>query len=145
MKFHSGKYTPKNPDKYVGNVCDIVFRSSWEKKAMLFFDNNPGILKWGSEETVVPYISPVDGRAHRYFPDFIVLAKTRDGTLKRMMVEVKPAAQCLPPKTKKKTKRMILEVSTYLVNQAKWEAARKWCSINGFEFTILTEVELGIK
>ena len=145
MKFLQGRYIPKNPDKYAGDISKIVFRSSWERKAMVFFDNNPNILKWGSEETVVPYLSPVDGRMHRYFPDFTVLSRGSDGKMKRTMVEVKPAAQCEPPKQKKKTKRMIMEVSTYLVNQAKWDAARAWCHINGYEFMILTEKELGIK
>lgn len=144
MKFHQGKYAPKNPQKYVGDPNNIIYRSSWEKKAMVFFDNNPGILKWGSEELIIPYISPVDNRVHRYFPDFAVLYKTRDEQVKRALIEVKPLAQCSPPKTKKKTKRMLAETSTYLVNQAKWDAARAWCSNNGFEFMVLTEKELAV-
>jgi hypothetical protein len=144
-KFFQGTYVPKNPEKYVGNVNNISFRSSWEKKAMVFFDNNPGILKWASEELVIPYISPVDGREHRYFPDFIVVSKSPAGVIKKMVVEVKPASQCEPPKTKKKTKRMITEMNTFMVNQAKWDAARTWCSRNNMEFIVLTEVDLGIR
>lgn len=143
-KYLQGVFTPKNPDKYAGDVSKIFFRSSWERKAMVFFDDDPNILKWNSEETIVPYISPVDNKPHRYFPDFLVMCKTRDGTIKKMMVEIKPAAQCQPPKQKKKTARMLLEVKTYAINQAKWEAARVWCQKHGMEFTILTEKELGI-
>lgn len=144
MKYHQGRFIPKNPQKYHGDPTNIVFRSSWERKAMIFFDMNPNILKWSSEEHVIPYISPVDGNPHRYFPDFLVAARTRDGSIKRLMVEVKPAAQCEPPKQKKKTKKYIQEAQTYAVNQAKWEAAKMWCMNNGFEFKILTEKELGI-
>lgn len=142
--YHQGKYTPKNPEKYVGDVSNIVYRSGWEKRAMIFFDNNPSILKWGSEEHQVPYVSPVDSRVHRYFPDFLVLLKNRDGQIRRVMVEVKPSAQCKAPTGSKKTKRFLTEVSTYLVNQAKWKAATEWCNSNGFEFMIITERELGL-
>lgn len=144
MKFHQGKYTPKNPSKYAGDSNNIIYRSSWEKKAMVFFDSNPGILKWGSEELIIPYISPLDNRQHRYFPDFAVVYKTREGYIKRALIEVKPSAQCKPPKQKKKTKKMLEETKTYLVNQAKWEAAKKWCDRNEFEFMILTEKELKV-
>jgi len=144
MKFYQGKYTPINPDKYVGDVTNIQYRSGWEKKAMIFFDTTPSILKWNSEEVVVPYISPVDGKAHRYFPDFLVQYQTKTGEIKKMMVEIKPLAQCNPPKQKKQTKRMINEVATYLVNQAKWAAAELYCKKHGLEFKVLTERDLGI-
>lgn len=144
MKYHTGKYVPRNIEKYVGDPNGVVYRSSWEKKAMIFFDNNPGILKWQSEEVVIPYISPLDNKQHRYFPDFTVMYVTRNGETKRAIVEVKPLKETMVPVTvgKKKTKRLITEVSTYVVNQAKWEAARMWCSRNGFDFMILTEREL---
>jgi len=145
FKYLQGKFVPKNPNKYVGKVTDIFFRSSWERKAMIFFDENPGILKWNSEEVVIPYISPIDNRQHRYFPDFLIMVKTRTGDIKKIMVEVKPATQCEPPKQRKKTAKMITEVQTYMVNQAKWASARKWCATNNMEFQILTEKELGIK
>lgn len=111
---------------------------------MVFFDNNPSILKWSSEETVVPYISPVDNRPHRYFLDFTVMFKTRTGEIKRAIVEVKPAAQTKPPVNRKKTQRYLEEVKTYSVNQAKWKYAKEWALDNGFEFMILTEKELGL-
>ena len=144
MKYHQGKFTPKNPDKYAGDATKITFRSGWEKKAMVFFDTNPAILKWNSEEKIIPYISPLDGRAHRYFPDFLVAVKTKTGEVKKIMVEVKPLKQCSPPTQKKQTKRLITETHTYLVNQAKWDAAKAWCDKNGFGFQLLTEIELGI-
>jgi len=145
MKYLQGTFVPANPSKYSGDVTKIYFRSSWEKKAMVFFDNNPSILKWSSEEVIVPYISPIDGKQHRYFPDFLIMVKTIDGTINRIMVEIKPAIQCSPPKQGKKTKRMITEMHTFMVNQAKWIAAKSWCDRNNMKFQIITEKELGIK
>ncbi len=113
---------------------------------MLYFDAHPSVLKWSSEETVVPYISPIDKRPHRYFLDFTIMIKTRTGEVKKYIVEVKPEAQTKPPvKPQRKTQRYITEVATYTVNTAKWEAAREWAEHKGFEFIILTEKQLGIK
>jgi len=139
----SGKFTPKHLEKYSGDATQIQYRSSWEKKAMIWFDTNPSILQWASEEIVIPYISPLDNRPHRYFPDFAVKYKTKDGTIKKALVEVKPFAQCNPPKQQKRmSKRLITETTTYLVNQAKWNAAKEWCDKNQFDFIVLTEREL---
>jgi len=143
-KYLQGKFVPKHPEKYVGDVSNIFFRSSWERKAMIFFDDNPNILKWNSEEIPIPYISPIDNLPHRYFPDFLIMVKTRDGSIKKIMVEVKPSIQCVPPTQKKNTKRMLLEVKTYSINISKWAAARKWCSEHNMEFQILDEFSLGI-
>ncbi len=143
-RYLQGRYEVKNKEKYVGNVNNVVFRSSWERKTMLFFDNNPGILKWQSEETVINYISPVDNKQHRYFVDFSVLYKTKSGEVKKALVEVKPKSQTVEPKKRKNTKRYLTEVTTYLVNQAKWEYAKAWCSKNNFDFIILDETHLQI-
>lgn len=151
---YKGKFSPRNPQKYNGDPTNIVYRSSWECKVMDTFDKRPDILSWSSEEMAIPYVSPVDGRRHRYFPDFIVKVRTKDGTIKTMMVEVKPEKQSKPPTKKSRvTKQYIQEVVTWGVNQAKWKAAieyckdRKWtfvvmCSTNGIEFKYLTENEL---
>lgn len=138
--YDQGKFLPKNPEKYAGDLNSIFYRSSWEKRLMIWMDRNPSILKWASEEIVIPYISPVDNRVHRYFPDFVVLYRHKDGSKKRMLIEVKPHAQTMMPEKKtKNTKRYLNEVTTYAVNQAKWEAAEKWCKEKGFDFQIITE------
>jgi hypothetical protein len=111
---------------------------------MLFFDNNPSILKWSSEETIIPYISPVDNRPHRYYLDFTVMYKNRKGEIKRAIVEVKPEAQTRLPTSKRKTQRYLQEVKTYTVNQAKWKTAQEWALDRGFDFMLLTEKHLGI-
>lgn len=139
------KWMPKNTTKYVGNINDIWVRSSWEKKAMLWFDEQPNILKWGSETFNIKYVSPIDNREHSYYPDFIVQTKSKEGKLVNMVVEVKPAIQCEPPKSTKKTKRMITEMKTFAVNSAKWAAAREFCKRNNMTFIIVDEYTLGLK
>jgi len=144
LKTYQGKFKPRNPDKYKGDPSNIVYRSSWELTAMLRFDQDPNVIWWQSEETVIPYRSPIDGRIHRYFVDFTV--KTKD---KVMLIEVKPKSQTMPPILKEgkspKTKRYINEVCTWGVNDAKWKAAREYCKDRNYEFIILTEDNLGIK
>lgn len=138
MKYYQGKYKLKNRNKYVGDADNIIYRSSWELKFLNWCDNNPGVVKFSSEETIVPYVSPVDGRPHRYFVDFKIV--TTSG--KTFLVEIKPLAQTMPPKGTKKTKRFITETATFLVNQAKWEAATKYAKTRGWEFIVLTEKDL---
>ena len=111
---------------------------------MDWLDKNPNIISWASEELTVPYISPVDSRWHRYFPDFIVKVKSRDGKLKTLMLEVKPKRQTMEPAPRKRiTKQYINEVTTYGVNQAKWKYATEFCLDRGWEFQIITEDHLG--
>jgi hypothetical protein len=112
---------------------------------MDWLDRNPDVIAWGSEELTVPYKSPVDGRFHRYFPDFLIKLRTRDSKLKTLMIEVKPKKQTQPPKQQtRKTKQYINEVTTWGVNQAKWKAANEYCADRGWEFRILTEDHLGL-
>lgn len=141
---YSGRYRVKNPKKYKGNIDKVYYRSSWELKFMNYCDNNSAILEWGSEEIVIPYISPLDGKRHRYFPDFYIKAKQSDGSVKKIIIEVKPKKQCRPPDIpQRKTKRFINEVRTWGVNKAKWQAAIEYCNDRMMEFKILTEDHLG--
>ena len=142
-EYKQGFFSPKFPKKYIGDPTNIVYRSGWEKRVMQSLDENTNVLRWASEEIVVPYISPIDNRPHRYFVDFYVEARAVDGSIKKMLLEVKPAAQTQPPKSpKRKTKRYISEVMTYGVNEAKWKAAKEFCKDKGWEFRLITEAEL---
>lgn len=143
---YKGKYSPSYPRKYKGDPTNIVYRSLWERKFMVYCDLNENILEWGSEEIVMPYRSPVDGRVHRYFPDFYIKVKESTGRIKKMIIEIKPKRQCSPPlKSKKQTKGYLREAYEYAKNQAKWEAASEWCKDRGYIFQVFTEKELGIK
>ncbi len=143
---YKGKYTPSYPKKYKGDPNNIVYRSLWERRFMIYCDDNRNILEWGSEEVIVPYRSPIDNRYHRYFPDFYIKVKESNDTIKKMIIEIKPFKQCIEPKVKqRKTKGYIYEVVEYAKNQAKWNAAKEWCLDRNYEFKVLTENELGIK
>ena len=143
---YKGRYTPKNPKKYKGDHHNIVYRSLWERKFMVYCDNSDNILEWGSEEIIIPYLSPWDGKLHRYFPDFYIKVRQASGNIKKFIIEVKPKKQTRPPEpVHRKTKRWLNEVKTYSINEAKWKSASEWCSNNDMEFKILTEEELGIR
>ena len=141
---YKGKYIPINPKKYVGNSSQIIYRSLWERKLMVYCDRNDKVIEWGSEEVIVPYRSPWDGKMHRYFPDFYMKVKQTNGTYKKFIIEVKPKAQCKEPtKTpKRKTRKWYKEVQTWGINQAKWKSATDYCENRGMEFKILTEDHL---
>lgn len=140
---YKGKYKPKNVNKYIGDPTKVTYRSLWERRFMTYCDNNSSILSWGSEEVVVPYKSPIDGRWHRYFVDFIIETMNKNGHKEIILIEVKPKAQCSAPKKKKKaSRRYLYEVKRWGVNSAKWEAATEFAENKGWKFQILTEVEL---
>jgi hypothetical protein len=110
---------------------------------MNWLDNNENILEWGSEEFSIPYKSPVDGRMHRYYPDFFVRVKQKDDTIRAMVIEIKPKKQTKPPEKKKRvTKQYIQEVVTWGVNEAKWKAANEYCLDRGWTFKVLTEEDI---
>ena len=143
---YKGKYSPSYPKKYKGDPTNIIYRSLWERKFMVYCDLNENILQWGSEEIALPYRSPIDNKVHRYFPDFYIKVKESNGSIKKYIIEIKPKKQCMEPKVKKrKTKGYIYEVYEYAKNQAKLKAAREFCKDRMWEFKVLTEEELGIK
>jgi hypothetical protein len=139
-KYRQGIFTPVNKDKFIGTKA--VFRSGLELKFMRFCDNNTNVLKWGSENIVVPYVSPLDGRVHKYYVDNFVIIKEGD-VIKKYLIEIKPSSQINPPQTKyRKKTHLIYEQTMYIKNQAKWAAAREFCMKKGLEFLILTEKDL---
>ena len=144
---YKGKFRPKNHKKYKGDYREVVYRSSWELKFMQYCDTNKSIVKWSSEEIVIPYRSPVDNRIHRYFPDFLIKYQDNNGRRRIMVVEIKPKKETKMPATnpKKRSKSWAYSVRTWAVNQAKWKAAREYCRDRNYEFKIMTEDDLGIK
>ena len=143
---YKGKYYPSYPKKYKGDPTNIIYRSLWERKFMVYCDKNERILEWGSEESALPYRSPVDNRVHRYFPDFYIKVQENTGRIKTYLIEVKPLKQTQKPKKpKRQTKNYLREVYEYAKNQAKWKAATEFCDDRLWEFKVMTEKELGIK
>ena len=141
---YKGWFRPKNPSKYKGNATNIIYRSNWELRVMKWLDGNPAVIWWASEELPIPYVSPVDNKVHRYFPDFIVRTKRKDGSEQTSILEVKPHKQTMMPTQKRNTQRYLAEVATYAVNQAKWKAADLFCKEHGWQFQLITEKELGL-
>tara|TARA_B100001778_G_C18509175_1_gene593356 strand:+ start:114 stop:554 length:441 start_codon:yes stop_codon:yes gene_type:complete len=142
-KWRQGIFVPKNQDKFIGSKA--VYRSGLELKFFRFCDDNPNVLEWGSENIIVPYISPLDNRAHKYYVDNYIAIK--EGTqVVKYLVEIKPSKQTKPPTTKyRKRQHLIYEQKQYVINQAKWKAAKEFCKKKGLTFIILTEKELIFK
>jgi hypothetical protein len=141
-KYTQGVFIPKNINKFIGTKA--FYRSSLELRFMKFCDVNENVLKWGSENVIIPYLNPLDGKMHRYFVDNFVQIKEGD-KIKRYLVEIKPSGQLLPPKTKyRKKSNLIYEQTMYITNQAKWQAAREWCNKKDLEFIIITEKHLTV-
>jgi len=143
--FHKRRYIPVNTQKYSGDPTNIIMRSSWETKFASWCDHNPSVIKWKSEETVVPYRCPLDNKIHRYFVDFQIQIKDKNDVLKTYLIEIKPKKQTKEPEQQRRvTKRYITEVTTWGVNQAKWKAATEYCLDRNWEFKLITEDHLGL-
>ena len=143
---YKGYFKPNNPQKYHGDPNSIIYRSRWELKLMMWLDSHKDVVQWSSEELIIPYRSPIDGKMHRYFPDFVVRRKNKDGMIETLVIEVKPFDQTIEPKKQSKiTKRYVNEVKTWGINTYKWKAARDFCEDRKWKFQIMTEKELGIK
>jgi hypothetical protein len=139
--FKQGLYTPTHPEKYNGDITKIRYMSSWEFRFNIFLDNNPNILEWASEEIAIPYIKPTDGKIHKYYVDYYIKYKTRSGEIKTELVEIKPAAQTAPSKSRNSNTRLYENI-TYAINQAKWESAKRFAEQRGWIFRIITEQQL---
>ena len=122
-RYRQGIFVPKNIDKFIGERA--IYRSGLELKFFRFCDNNPKVVRWGSEN-VDNYVVIKEGNA-----------------ITKYLVEIKPYKQTLKPTTKyKQKKHIIYEQVQFVRNQAKWEAARKYCKGRGYKWLILTEKEL---
>jgi hypothetical protein len=110
---------------------------------MKYCDDTPGVLRWSSEEIVIPYIKPTDGQSHRYFPDFYIEVQAADGGVKKFVIEVKPKAQTKAPGAhRRKTRKFWEAVANFATNQAKWAAATKYAEAHNSVFLVLTEDHL---
>jgi len=146
---HSGIFKPKFPEKYKGDPTNIIYRSLWEQKLMIYLDHHKDVLKWSSEEIIIPYRSPWDNRMHRYFPDFWCRKVNKHGVQEEVIIEVKPWSQLFPPDGRKKytpkgrkSRRFIREAKTYAINMAKFEAAKSYCESKDMKFIVMTEKDL---
>lgn len=133
------KFIPLNKEKYIGDPNSIVCRSLWERNVCKFCDQTPSIIKWSFEEIIIPYMSPIDQKQHNYFPDFLIQFQTENET-KTWMVEVKPKKQTFLKENASKKEKI-----TWIINNAKWQAAKNYCDKHNMEFKLVTEKEIFAK
>jgi len=141
------RFKPENPKKYVGKVNDIISRSSWETKMFHWCDNNPSVVRWNSEDVIIPYFSNADGKMRKYHIDVYAAIKMKDGSVKQYIIEIKPYEQTIKPKMRgrKKKETYLKECYTFQVNTDKWQHATAWAKQNDMEFIIMDEYSLGLK
>lgn len=143
-RFKQEYYHPKNINKYIGDPEKIIYRSSWERKFMIWLDLNDSVLEWSSEPIAIKYFYPQDQKYHKYYPDFYFKIKKQDGSEVKYLVECKPSSQLQKPQMPKRRTPKTIKNYNYLMeaftkNYVKVVAAREWCKQNGFEFTFITE------
>lgn len=139
--YKQGFFYPRNLDKFVSKDNKAIYRSGLELEYFRILDKNPNVLKWGSEEVVVPYF--FENKWHKYYVDLFVVFKFGEST-KKYFIELKPYSQTIEPKVNKRKKQMTMlyEAKQWAKNQAKWKAATEFAKKNGWEFHILTEKDL---
>jgi len=136
-RFAQGKYTLKNPDKYVGGRTP-TYRSSWEFAFMRFCDLNENVSQWASEAVRIPYRNPFTGKHTIYVPDFFIVYNDKTGKQHVELIEVKPANHTF----KEQLGRSKSNQAHYVLNQAKWSAARAYCKQKGITFRIVNEGDI---
>ena len=136
-RFAQGKYTLKNPEKYIGGRTP-TYRSSWEFAFCRMCDTNENITKWASESIRIPYRHPFTGKYTIYVPDFFIVYGDRTGKQHVELIEVKPANHTF----KEQLRRSQANKAHYVVNQAKWAAARQYCKQKGMYFRVVNEQDI---
>lgn len=136
-------FMPRNSTKYIGKY-PIIIRSSWEKMMCQWLDANPEVTKWSSESHIIYYYDPIQMKNRRYYPDFFATIVNKKKQPVKYIIEVKPDKETRPPvKTRgQSTKTKLHQEATYLTNQAKFNAAQKYCKKLGYHFKLLTEKEI---
>jgi hypothetical protein len=136
-RFAQGKFTLKNPDKYIGGRTP-TYRSSWEFAFMRMCDTNDNISQWASEAIKIPYRNPFTGKHTIYVPDFFIVYADRNGKQHVELIEVKPANQTV----KEQIGNSRANKAHYVLNQAKWGAARAYCKQKGMYFRVVNEGDI---
>jgi hypothetical protein len=143
-EYRSGKYEPRNPEKYIGDIHNIIYRSSWEYRFCTYCDTNESILKWSSEPVSIDYYNPLDKKDHKYNVDFYIKVLKESGEEQDWIIEIKPENQTKKPiyesvNTLSKLKSYNRNMQIWITNQAKFKAAKEWASKRGFKFGVIDE------
>ena len=143
-EYRSGKYDPKNPEKYIGDIHNIIYRSSWEYRFCMYCDTNDAILKWSSEPVAIDYYNPLDKKEHKYNVDFYIKVLKEDQQTQDWIIEIKPDNQTKKPlyegiMTVAKLKSYNRNMQIWITNQAKFKAARDWAEKRDYRFGVIGE------
>lgn len=161
-KYHGGNYVPKNKEKVIklNSYGGVFYRSSWEKKIMVWLDMKEEVFQWGAECIEIPYQMThfdngnIEIKKHRYYPDFFYKMRNSQGDLREVVMEVKPMKEykmvqdlnegklSVPEKGIKKLKSFEYDLKMAYKNKQKWETMIKWCDKKGYDFIIITEEHL---
>jgi hypothetical protein len=136
-RYAKGQFQPSHPEKYLGKGFPI-YRSGWELQFMRFCDNHSSITQWSSEPMRIPYINPLTNKKTTYVPDFLIQYTDKNNTMKTELIEVKPAAQTFRESAGRNPRNQ----AHYIINQAKWAAAKQYCKQQGIIFRVITENEM---
>lgn len=134
-KTYSGKYKIKKPAKYDGDATTVTYRSMWERACFTWCERTADVVKWSSEEIIIPYYDQANKKQRRYFMDLRITFKNGETVL----VEIKPDKQTKPPRKGKNKTRYLTESMTFVTNQCKWEAADAYAKKRGWKFVVWTE------
>ena len=129
---------------------------------MTWLDGSISVTKWGAECMAIPYQMTHfnDGdmkvKNHSYYPDFYYEMKLSDGSIKKVVAEVKPQKEyqmalmlqeknIQVPDNKvslKKLKSFEYDLKMAQKNLSKWETMIEFCNKKGWEFIVITEIHL---
>ncbi len=130
-RYKQGYINPKSCKKLFESQENekIIYRSSYEKRFIMWLEKSPKVKHWGSECVSVDYTG-ADGKKHEYWPDYMV--EFDDGS--KCLIEIKPYSQTVEPDP-----RCEYAYEAFKKNFLKWMAAKEFCEHNGMSFKILTE------
>jgi len=162
QKYNQGNYIPVNKDKVIklNSSGGIYYRSGYEKKVYAYMDLNESVVRWGAEFIEIPYtkksVKKTDWgeyqwveSSHRYFPDVYYELKRSDGTISKIIAEIKPLSETKEPKltqgaTKKQLENFEYSMNLWNANMHKWAQAIEYSENRGMKFVIITEKYLNM-
>lgn len=145
-RFHQGYVKLIHPEKFIGDYSEKVgvpYRSGLEYRFIKTIDSSEVCIRWTYEHDafIIPYMSPIDHRQHRYYPDFYVEVRLYNGETKRYLVEVKAQKDTQKPDPKKFKDRSsyAYQLRQSLLVEVKRRAAENWCKQHGLQYLFVTE------
>ena len=156
-KYKQGNFIPDNKDKVIklNSLGGVYYRSGYEFKIYRYLDLNPKVIRWGAEFIEIPYrkksVKKTDWGEyqwkesnHRYFPDVYYELQGDDGSIKKIIAEIKPYSETKEPKlplnaTKKQLENFEYSRNLWNANMYKWEHAIEYAANRGMKFVVITE------